>query len=143
MIPRMHPPRRRSSRSAVCSRRGKLTGVFGAAGYLQASVDPALRRPDRLGSGSTEHTSTEIWSNQHRKWVMLDPTFAMYVEMDGVPLNAYELRQAWFLGEGRELVFVVGKERKRYRKSDMPVFRGRFPGFGREAVPHPLESARA
>ena len=41
-----------------------------------------LRRPDQFGSGSTEHSSTEIWSNQYRKWVMLDPTFAMYVEKE-------------------------------------------------------------
>lgn len=90
----------------------------------------ALRRPDHVGQGSTEHSSTEIWSNRHRKWVMLDPTFAMYVEQDGVPLNAFELRQAWFHGGGRDLVFVLDKERRRYRKADLPVFRSRHEGFG-------------
>ena len=90
----------------------------------------ALRRPDHVGEGSTEHSSTEIWSNQHRRWVMFDPTFAMYAEKDGVPLNAYELRQEWFRRDGRDLVFVVGKERRRYRKDDLPVLRGRFEGFG-------------
>src|SRR5687768_4681530 len=69
----------------------------------------ALRRPDHIGSGATEHSSTEIWSNQYRKWIMLDPTFAMYAEKGGVPLNGYELRQEWFYGDGRDLVFVVGK----------------------------------
>ena len=90
----------------------------------------ALRRPDHVGQGSTEHSSTEIWSNQHAKWVMFDPTFAMYVEKGGVPLNAYELRQAWFHGGGRGLVFVLDKERRRYTKADLPVFRGRHEGFG-------------
>ncbi|HSI32675.1 MAG: hypothetical protein ACAI43_02885 [Phycisphaerae bacterium] len=90
----------------------------------------ALRRPDHLGEGSTEHTSTEMWSNVHRKWVMMDPTFAMYAEKAGVPLSAYELRQEWFLREGRDVTFVVGTERTRYRKSDLPVLRGKFPGFG-------------
>jgi hypothetical protein len=90
----------------------------------------ALRRPDQIGEGSTEHSSTEVWSNQYRKWVMLDPTFAMYVEKDGVPLNAFELRQEWFYRGARDLVFVTDKERTRHRKSDMPVLRGRFPGFG-------------
>jgi hypothetical protein len=90
----------------------------------------ALRRPDNVGEGSTEHSSTEIWSNQYRKWVMLDPTFAMYVEKDGRPLSAFEIRQEWFYRNGRDLVFVLDKERKRYRKGDMPVFRGRYPGFG-------------
>jgi hypothetical protein len=93
----------------------------------------ALRRPDNVGSGSTEHSSTEIWSNRHRKWVMLDPTFAMYVEKvgaPGVPLNAYEIREEWFRKGGRDLVFVLDKDRKRYRKADMPVLRGRYEGFG-------------
>ena len=106
--------------------------VFVSAAASMGWVDRplALRRPDHVGQGSTEHTSTEIWSNQYRKWVMLDPTFAMYVEKDGVPLNAYEVRQEWFLRDGRDLVFVLDKERRRYRKADMPVFRGRYDGFG-------------
>jgi Transglutaminase-like superfamily len=97
-------------------------------GWVDRSM--ALRRPDNVGEGSTEHSSTEIWSNQYRKWVMLDPTFAMYVEKDGAPLNAFEIRQEWFYRNGRDLVFVLDKDRKRYRKSDMPVFRGRYPDFG-------------
>jgi hypothetical protein len=104
--------------------------VSAAAGMGWVCRPLALRRPDHLGSGSTEHTSTEIWSNQHRKWVMLDPTFAMYVEKAGVPLNAYELRNEWLRNDGRDLAFVLGKDRKRYRRSDLPVFIGRHPGFG-------------
>jgi hypothetical protein len=106
--------------------------VFVSAAASMGWVDRclALRRPDHVGEGSTEHSSTEIWSNQFRKWVMFDPTFAMYVEKDGVPLNAFELRQEWFARDGRDLVFVIGKERKRFRKSDMPIVRNRFPGFG-------------
>ena len=106
--------------------------VFVSAAASMGWVDRALalRRPDNIGSGSTEHSSTEIWSNQHRKWVMLDPTFAMYVEKDGVPLSAYEIRQEWFYRDGRDLVFVLDRERKRYRKSDLPVHRGRYEGFG-------------
>jgi hypothetical protein len=90
----------------------------------------ALRRPDHIGSGSTEHTSTEIWSNQYRKWIMLDPTFAMYIEKDGVPLSAWEFREEWFRHDGKDLTFVLGKDRKRFHKSDLPVFRKTFPGFG-------------
>src|SRR5688572_23495212 len=106
--------------------------VFVSAAAAMGWVDRklALRRPDHVGSGSTEHSSTEIWSNQHRKWVMFDPTFAMYAEMDGVPLNAWELRQAWFGPGADDIVFVIGKERQRRRKADMPIFRNRFAGFG-------------
>jgi len=96
----------------------------------------ALRRHrDYPGAGAPEHTSTEIWSNQYRKWVMLDPTANMYVEKGGVPLNGVEIRTEWFEHEGKDLVFVVGKERKRYRKADLPIFLGRFPGFGDLTVP--------
>jgi len=88
--------------------------------------------------GSTEHSVTEMWSNQHRKWVMLDPTSNMYLEKDGVPLDAYEIRQEWFYRDGTNLVFVIGKERKKYRKSDLPIVLGYFAGFGELAV-HPDE----
>jgi hypothetical protein len=91
----------------------------------------ALRRHQGVATGgSTEHSTTEIWSNQYRKWVMLDPTSKMYLEKDGVPLNAYEIRQEWFYNEGRELVFVIGKERQKYGKSELPILLGRFAGFG-------------
>lgn len=91
----------------------------------------ALRRHQGVATGgSTEHSSTEIWSNHHRKWVMLDPTSNMYLEKAGVPLSAYEIRQEWFYHDGKDLVFVIGKERKKYQKADLPIFLGRFAGFG-------------
>jgi hypothetical protein len=61
---------------------------------------------------------------------MLDPTSNLFLEKDGVPLNAWEIRQEWFYQDGQNLVFVVGKERKRYRKADLPIFLQRFDGFG-------------
>jgi hypothetical protein len=106
------------------------TFVSAAASLGWVDRTLALRRPDKIGSGSTEHSSTEIWSNQYRKWVMLDPTFAMYVEKAGVPLNAFEIRHEWFYNDAKDLTFVLGKDLKRYKKSDMPVFRQRFAGFG-------------
>ena len=107
--------------------------VFCSAAASLGWVDRTLalrRHKDYPGSGAPEHTSTEIWSNQHRKWVMMDPTANLVVEKDGVPLNAYEIRTEWFERGGAGLVFVVGKERKRHRKADLPVVLGRFPGFG-------------
>jgi hypothetical protein len=89
----------------------------------------ALRRAD-AGRGYTEHSITEIWSNQFRKWVMLDPTYAAYVEKDGVPLNAYEIRQEWFYNAGQRLTFVFGAKRERFTKKDLPVIRGHFAGYG-------------
>ena len=91
----------------------------------------ALRRHQGVNQkgGSTEHTTTEIWSNQFRKWIMLDPTSNMYFEKDGIPLNAWEIRQEWFYNEGKDLVIVVGKDRKRYRKGDLPANPASDPYF--------------
>ncbi|HUL51040.1 MAG TPA: transglutaminase domain-containing protein [Candidatus Nitrosotalea sp.] len=107
-----------------------LVSAAASLGWVDRPL--ALRRHQGVNKvgGSTEHSVTEIWSNQHRKWVMLDPTSNMYLEKDGVPLNANEIRNEWFYRDGTNLVFVVGKERKKYRKSALPIFLGRFAGFG-------------
>jgi hypothetical protein len=105
-----------------------LVSAAASLGWVDRSL--ALRRPDSRGSGSTEHTITEIWSNQYRKWVMFDPTFGMYVEKDGLPLTAFEIRDEWFTREGKALTFVLNAERKRYTVKDLPVFRARYAGFG-------------
>lgn len=113
-----------------CAHYAKLF-VSSAASLGWVDRELALRRHQGTAKGgSTEHSTTEIWSNHYGKWVMMDPTSNMYLEKDGVPLNAYEIRQEWFYREGKNLVFVIGRERKRYRKSDLPIFLGRFAGFG-------------
>jgi hypothetical protein len=105
--------------------------VSSAASLGWVDRELALRRHQGSAKdGSSEHSTTEIWSNQYRKWVMLDPTSNMYLEKEGVPLNAYEIRQEWFYNDGKGLVFVIGKERKKYRKSDLPIFLGTYAGFG-------------
>lgn len=110
--------------------------VSGAASLGWVDRPLALRRHQGVAKvgGSTEHSVTEIWSNQYRKWVMFDPTSNLYVEKDGVPQNSYEIRQEWFYKDGTNLVLVVSKERKRYRKSDLPVFLKHFAGFGDLAI---------
>jgi hypothetical protein len=92
----------------------------------------ALRRHQGVNAhgGSTEHTTTEIWSDEHSKWVMLDPTSNMYLEKNGLPLNAWEIRQEWFYHGGTNLTFVVGKDQIRYRKRDLPVVLDHFADFG-------------
>jgi hypothetical protein len=107
-----------------------LVSAAASLGWIDREL--ALRRHQgaNRNGGSTEHTTTEIWSNQHRKWIMLDPTSNLFIEKNGVPLSAFEIRDEWFHREGRDLVFVVGRERTKYRKSDLPIFLGRFAGFG-------------
>ena len=115
-----------------------LVSAAASLGWINRPL--ALRRHQGVAQvgGSTEHSVTEIWSNQHRKWVMLDPTSNLYLERNGVPLNAYEIRQEWFYQGGTNLIFVVGRDQKRYRKSDLPIFVKHFAGFGELAF-HPDE----
>jgi non-heme chloroperoxidase len=114
--------------------------VSSAASLGWVDRELALRRHQGAAKvgGSTEHSVTEIWSNQYRKWVMLDPTSNMYLEKDGVPLNAWEIREQWFYQNGTNLVFVIGSKRAKHKKSDLPIFLQRFAGFGDLAV-HPDE----
>jgi hypothetical protein len=106
-----------------------LVSAAASLGWVDRPI--ALRRHQDGGKGGArEHTTTEIWSNQHRKWIMVDPTFGLHLLKDGVPLNSYEIRTEWFYNEGRDLAFVMGKDRKAYRKADLPVFLARFPGYG-------------
>ena len=107
-----------------------LVSAAASLGWVDRSLALRRHRGVNRNGGSTEHTTTEIWSNQHAKWVMLDPTSNLYVEKDGVPLNAWEIRQEWFYRQGTNLAFVVGKERRRYRKADLPIFLQHFDGFG-------------
>lgn len=108
------------------------TLVSCAASLGWADRTLALRRHQGVNArgGSTEHSTTEIWSDQYAKWIMLDPTSNMYLEANGTPLNAWEIRQEWFYRGGTNLVFVIGKEHTRYRKKDLPIFLERFKDFG-------------
>ncbi|GAK51415.1 hypothetical protein U14_02659 [Candidatus Moduliflexus flocculans] len=38
-----------------------------------------------------EHAVAELWSNQFRKWFVIDPDFNVVYEENGVPLSAFEL----------------------------------------------------
>lgn len=38
-----------------------------------------------------EHAVAELWSNQYRKWFVVDTDFNVILERDGVPLSAHEM----------------------------------------------------
>jgi len=106
-----------------------MVGTAAALGWLDRLI--AVRVGNNAhGSGVTEHSITEIWSNQYGKWIMFDPTFALYVEKNGIPLGAWEIRQNWFYGDPDSLDFVIGAQRKKYKGKDMPIFMANHPGFG-------------
>jgi hypothetical protein len=101
-----------------------LSSASASLGWVEREIGLHVgnRQVGRSGSGYTEHSITEIWSNELGKWVMLDPTFATYVEKDGVPLNAWEIRKEWFYGDANSLGFIVGAQQKRYTLKELPVY---------------------
>lgn len=52
------------------------------------------------------HAVAEVWSNEYRKWVMMDPDINVHYERDGTPLNALEIREAWLDGVADEVEMV-------------------------------------
>ena len=79
-----------------------------------------LKRP-----GGAEHAGNDIWSNLHRKWIYIDPTWNIHLELRGVPLGIHEIRGEWKKNRGKNLVYVfgAGKNERRYRTRDLPVRR--------------------
>jgi hypothetical protein len=112
-----------------------LVSAAASLGWIDRPRPPPT--PGGPGSAARPASVTEIWSTTSEV-VMLDPTSNLHLEKDGVPLNAYEIRQEWFHRAGTNLVFVVGKDRTRYRKADLPIVLGHFPAFGELAI-HPDE----
>jgi len=98
-----------------------------AALYMQCALSMGwtaryifLRRPDGL-----QHAAVDIWSNQHRKWIYIDPTWNIHVEKNHRPLSLHELRSELLSDKGRKLacIFGGGKNQKVYRYRDFPVTR--------------------
>lgn len=104
-----------------------LRDALKSCGYVARDIGLKGAKSDGNGTG---HGVTEIWSNEHRKWVILDPTLNVHFATGGVPLNAYEIRQEWFYNDGKDLEILIGTEPKKYARADMPIDRGTHKGFG-------------
>ncbi|MDO8834248.1 MAG: transglutaminase domain-containing protein [Vicinamibacterales bacterium] len=66
------------------------------AARLTVHAATAVGWQARLVTGSKtgytwDHAVAELWSNQHRKWFVIDADFNVVYETDGVPLSAFEL----------------------------------------------------
>jgi hypothetical protein len=73
-----------------------------------------------------EHASNEIWSNQYNKWVMVDVTWNVHFEKQGIPLSSLEIRREWVKNGGKDVTYVfgAGDNEKQYTNKDFPVERG-------------------
>ena len=71
------------------------------------------------------HAINEIWSNQYNKWIMIDVTWNIHIEVDGIPLSGLEIRNEWIKNNGQDLVYVFGttENEAKYLYEDLPVSR--------------------
>jgi hypothetical protein len=83
-----------------------------ALGWVARPVSLSVRDaafPRGHNVGNIGHSVPEIWSNQYRKWVIVDPDLNVHYVRDGVPLAALELHDAW-LSHEVEAVETVQEE---------------------------------
>ncbi len=70
-----------------------LKSVLAANGFIARTLGLKTRDVEttRIGAG---HVLTEVWSDFHQKWLMLDAQFNVMPMLDNIPLNAVEFQQA-------------------------------------------------
>lgn len=82
------------------------------------------------GKGAPEHSEAEVWSNQYRKWILFDPLYGAHFEINGIPLNAWEMRQEWFYGNRDKISIVMGAPAKFHKYAELPIPIKEQPGYG-------------
>jgi len=90
-------------------RAGKTGGFCGQYSYVLADVLKsmgyfAVRYVELwTGKNNEAHFVVEAWSDQHGKWVVLDPQQDLYYEFkaDNTPANAYEIRESFLNKDGK------------------------------------------
>jgi len=68
-----------------------------AATYVSACISVGLNaRMIHLGDENYNgHYATEVWSDEHGKWIFMDPLYDAHYSLGVVPLSAIELHQLW------------------------------------------------
>ena len=74
------------------------------------------------GMGSSHHGVAEVWSNQFRKWVVIDAQSNLHFEKAGIPLSAWEIRAEWLKDGGKSVDHVVGVPPKAVKKNPAIVW---------------------
>jgi len=63
------------------------------------------------------HVVAEIWSNEYKKWVVMDPTFNIHFEKNGEPLNCLDLYNAFNNNQIDEIKVIEGD----YKPDDINI----------------------
>jgi hypothetical protein len=86
-----------------------------ALGWQARKIGVDSARPE--GVGSSHHGVAEVWSNQFRKWVVIDAQSNLHFEKAGIPLSAWEIRAEWLKDGGKSVDHVVGVPPKAVKKN--------------------------
>jgi hypothetical protein len=88
---------------------GQYSQVFLQA--LAAYGVPARYLEVGVATFPANHYTTEVWSNDFRKWVLLDVAFNVHFERGGIPLSALEVHEALVDGRLGDVQAVLGSAR--------------------------------
>ncbi len=78
-----------------------------AHGHVARMVFLRKKSSEYAGPGSA-HVAVTAWSNEHRKWIYLDPQFGGYFMKNGVPLSFMEMSQGVARRDTCEFVVIDG-----------------------------------
>jgi hypothetical protein len=93
------------------------------SGSTLASVMASMGYVCRAAGHST-HTWNEVWSNQHRRWMMFDPTSNLRYERNGLPLSTYEVYHMRYVELADNITAFSGAPGNKYQAK---------PGAGKTA----------
>lgn len=66
----------------------------------------------KQGEEEKHHGIADIWSNQHKKWYVIDAMHNLHFEKEGIPLNALEIRLEYLKNKAKDIFGVVGVNEK-------------------------------
>ncbi|MDD4979760.1 MAG: transglutaminase-like domain-containing protein [Candidatus Omnitrophica bacterium] len=100
-------------------RKAKRGGKFWCSEYAVVFIQCALSlgyqaRYVALGKG---HVIAEIWSNEYKKWVIMDPTFNIHFERQAIPLNCLDLFDSFNGNQIGEICVIEGN----YKPEDICI----------------------
>jgi hypothetical protein len=77
-----------------------------AATYVSACISVGLNaRMIHLGDENYNgHYAAEVWSDEHHKWILMDPLYDVHFALRQQPLSAIELHHLWKEGRMEEIV---------------------------------------
>jgi len=115
-----------------------LLAQYREGGYLCGTIAPLLvqavtalgghaRRVELRYTPGDSHVVTEVWSQHHRKWAVLDPDYDIFFTVDDVPQHALELHRLWAAN-------AIDRVRIHWRESAHNIYRPDLEGGRRDFI---------